>query len=167
MRRVARMDVSRRSYECVLSHIWMSHVIHMKKSITWLRSLLQKVNNMTQVSFDSGLQKRPESCYSYEKVNGKDSIQLQMTHSCVCHDSFMCVTGLIDTCDMTHAHVWHDHSCVWHDAFVRVTWRIHMHAQCHTQHTQMGGMGWLRLVGSIKLQVSSAEYSLFYRALLQ
>ena len=29
------------------------------------------------------------------------------------------------------------------------------------------GMGWLRLVGSLKLQVSFAEYSLFYRALLQ
>jgi len=28
-------------------------------------------------------------------------------------------------------------------------------------------MGWLRLVGSLKLQVSFAEYSLFYRALLQ
>jgi len=28
-------------------------------------------------------------------------------------------------------------------------------------------MGWLRLVGSIKLQVSFAESSLFYRALLQ
>ena len=29
------------------------------------------------------------------------------------------------------------------------------------------GIGWLRLVGSLKLQVSFAEYSLFYRALLQ
>jgi len=29
------------------------------------------------------------------------------------------------------------------------------------------GMGWLRLVGSIKLLVSVAEYCLFYRALLQ
>jgi len=28
-------------------------------------------------------------------------------------------------------------------------------------------MGWLRLVGSIKLQVSFAEYSLFYRVLSQ
>jgi len=28
-------------------------------------------------------------------------------------------------------------------------------------------MGWLRLVGSIKLQVSFVEYCLFYRALLQ
>jgi len=29
------------------------------------------------------------------------------------------------------------------------------------------GMGWLRLVGSLKSWVSFAEYSLFYRALLQ
>ena len=28
-------------------------------------------------------------------------------------------------------------------------------------------MGWLRLVGSLKLQVSFAEYRLFHRALLQ
>jgi len=28
-------------------------------------------------------------------------------------------------------------------------------------------MGWLRLVGSLKSQVSFAEYPLFYRALLQ
>ena len=33
--------------------------------------------------------------------------------------------------------------------------------------TPIASMGWLRLVGSIKLQVSFAEYSLFYRALLQ
>ena len=32
---------------------------------------------------------------------------------------------------------------------------------------QCNHMGWLRLVGSIKLQVSFTEYSLFYRSLLQ
>jgi len=31
----------------------------------------------------------------------------------------------------------------------------------------LSDMGWLRLVGSLKLYVSFAEYSLFYRALLQ
>jgi len=31
---------------------------------------------------------------------------------------------------------------------------------------RLGDMGWLRLVGSTKLQVSFAEYRLFYRALL-
>jgi len=35
------------------------------------------------------------------------------------------------------------------------------------QRTGCGCMGWLRLVGSIKLYVSFAEYGLFYRALLQ
>ena len=37
-------------------------------------------------------------------------------------------------------------------------WSIHM---C------MWSMGWLRLVGSLKLEVAFAEYRLFYRALLQ
>jgi len=32
---------------------------------------------------------------------------------------------------------------------------------------QRWDVGWLRLVGSLKLQVSFAEYILFYRALLQ
>ena len=31
----------------------------------------------------------------------------------------------------------------------------------------LGAMGWLRLVGSFKSQVSFAGYNLFYRALLQ
>jgi len=36
-----------------------------------------------------------------------------------------------------------------------------------TENTQKRPLGWLRLVGSLKLQVSFAEYHLFYRALLQ
>jgi len=37
----------------------------------------------------------------------------------------------------------------------------------YTRALQILVMGWLRLVGSLKSQVSFAEYSLFYRALLQ
>ena len=37
----------------------------------------------------------------------------------------------------------------------------------HTKFQENSGMGLLRVVGSLKLQVSIAEYSLFYRALLQ
>jgi len=63
----------------------------------------------------------------------------------------------------THAHV-----CICINVYVHAymyilhTYYIHTHVywQVHT-------MGWLRLVRSIKLQVSFAEYSLFYRALLQ
>ena len=31
-----------------------------------------------------------------------------MTHSYVCHDSFVCVTWLVDMFAMTHSYVWHD-----------------------------------------------------------
>ena len=42
-----------------------------------------------------------------------------------------------------------------------------LRGNCHNKGLEIAGMGWLRLVGSIKLQVSFAEYSLFYKALLQ
>jgi len=42
-----------------------------------------------------------------------------MTHSYVCHDSFICVSWLIHMCVMTHSYV-----C--HDSFIFVSWLIHM-----------------------------------------
>ena len=48
-----------------------------------------------------------------------------MTHSYVWHDSFICVTWLIHTCDMTHSYVWHD-------SFICVTWLIHMCGRTHS-----------------------------------
>jgi len=44
---------------------------------------------------------------------------------------------------------------------------VYTHTNLPGSGEQSGSMGWLRLVGSIKLQVSFPEYSLFYRALLQ
>ena len=37
----------------------------------------------------------------------------------------------------------------------------------YVEFMSVGDMGWLRLVNSLKSWVSFAEYSLFYRALLQ
>ena len=58
-------------------------------------------------------------------------------------DSFICVLLLMTASrvwnDMTHLHVWHS----------------------------VASMGWLRLVGSLKLYVSFAEYRLCYRSLVQ
>jgi len=80
-----------------------------------------------------------------------------MTHS------YVCVTWLIHvvtrlTCmfDMTHSWVCQN-SFGCHDSFVRVVWL----------GSNRCDMGWLRLVDSLKLHVSFAEYRLFYRALLQ
>ena len=50
-----------------------------------------------------------------------------MTHSYVWHDSFICVTWLIHVCDMTHWYVWHDsfiRVTLWLDSFICVTWLI-------------------------------------------
>jgi len=70
-----------------------------------------------------------------------------VTLAYVWHDSFICVTWLIHTCDMTRSYVWHDsfiyvtwlihmcdmtHSYVWHDSFICVTWLIHM---CNMTHS--------------------------------
>jgi len=38
-----------------------------------------------------------------------------MTHECVWHDSWMCVTWLMNVCDMSH-------ECVWRDSLTCVTW---------------------------------------------
>jgi len=67
--------------------------------------------------------------------------------------------------------------------YIHVYIHIYMYVYTHTQiftHTHAffrvneytspayhRDMGWLRIVGSLKLQVSIGEYSLFYRALLQ
>ena len=47
------------------------------------------------------------------------------------------------------------------------TFEMDLSSDVVVQIAQMSGMGWLRSVGSVKLQVSCTEYSRFYRALLQ
>jgi len=67
-----------------------------------------------------------------------------MTHSCVWHDSFMCVTWLIHVCDMTH-------SCAWHESFMCVTWLAHvcdMTRSC-VWHDSFSCMPWLFHVGDM------------------
>ena len=97
---------------------------------------------------------QPESAHNVRRI-----YMCGMTHSCVWHDPFICVTWPIHMCDMTHScdtwliHVWYDplirdrtHSCVtWliysraaHRTsrqcftFVCVTWLIHMCDMTHS-----------------------------------
>ena len=78
-----------------------------------------------------------------------------LTHSCVWHDSFICVTWIIHlsvrcdslvsgcavthlihewihSCDLTHPYVWYNSCSVWPDSFIRVTWLIH---SCDLTHS--------------------------------
>jgi len=97
----------------------------------------------------------------------------------VSHDSFTRVTWLIQMCgiceewDMVCWRGWCSRNAHVDGAYVDAADFEHVRhvhdarvdAADLAHHTMY--MGWLRSVGSIKLQVSFAEYRLFYRALLQ
>jgi len=78
-----------------------------------------------------------------------------ITHTYVRHDALVCAPRLI-----------HVAAC-WVAFAVQCPWCSRSVLRCGCSGCDTATMGWLRLVGSLKLQVSFAEYCLFYRALLQ
>jgi len=100
---------------------------------------------------------------------------------------YICVC--VFACLYTHIHI---HTHIYKHTHTHKYTNTHTHTHTHTQThfccsrgickkntrekrsrkrvkslAQPSHMGWLRLVGSLKLQVSFAEFHLFYRALLQ
>jgi len=65
----------------------------------------------------------------------------------VWHDSFRCVTWLIQMCDMTHLYVWRDssiaqvevssHTCEWVMSHIWMSHVTHMNESCHTSEWVM------------------------------
>ena len=148
------MTHSHDSFICVLWLIYMcGECIHSHINWSWVFVCLRH-------SYIS----RKNSCHTYEWVVShirmchfiRDETHsyvqhywfnmIDMTDSCVCHDSFICLTSVstrtsivikfawgIHTCCMTHSHAWHDsftwvarliHVCdmtpsfMWHDSFM-------------------------------------------------
>ena len=71
-----------------------------------------------------------ETCCTYKWVMSHQNVTwlihlCNISHSYVCHDSFICVTWLIHMCDTTH-------SDLRHDAFICLSWFIHM---CDMNHS--------------------------------
>jgi len=104
-----------------------------------------------------------ESSHTYEWV---------ISYIWTSHVIFDRVTSHIRTGHVTHMNAsCHTYKRVM--SLIRTTHVTHSHESRHTyeqvkSHIWMGhDMGWLRWVGSLKLQVFFAEYSLFYRALLK
>ena len=67
-------------------------------------------------------------------------------------------------CDMERRHE-DGFKCIYIFMYIYISVRIYRASNLESVSLAIA-MGWLRLVGSSKLQVSFAEYSLFYRALL-
>jgi len=82
--------------------------------------------------------------YKCASLCGNASAACAVTYAHVWRDSFMRVTPLTYTCEVTHWHI-----CKW---------------PCGDESA---AMEWLRLVRSLQLYVSFAEYGLFYKALVQ
>jgi len=101
---VAPMNESYHTYEWAMPHTWMSHVAHINESCNiyeW------------------------KSCISAEdRHSNTTSAGVDMAHSYVRHDSFICVIWLIHKCDMAHSYVRHG-------SFVCVTQLIHMCDMAH------------------------------------
>jgi len=85
---------------CDMTHLlgtWLKHI--------WMCAWLMYECARTQFSNSASSSFPVSWC-----VCDNDSSFRDMTHGCVWHDSFICVTCLIHMCDMTHSYVWHDSS---------------------------------------------------------
>jgi len=124
-----------------------------------------------------------ESYHTYEWVmrlvnvscHKKNKIQTSLCHSYMSHityDIWVCVMSHMNESYQAHEWVMRrvTHMNVSRHKYTRVllfsneSYHIHEWAMSRMHSSRMG---WLRLVASLKLQVSFAEYHLFYRALLQ
>jgi len=77
---------------------------------------------------------------------------------------YFCIHIRIYTCKYAYIYL-----CVYTYVNMYIFFLLFLKSQLYTHFTlcREGSNGWLQLIGSLKLQVSFAEYSLFYRALLQ
>jgi len=109
-----------------------------------------------------------ESCLTQMSRVTSEWVMSPIDESCqiwMSHVSHKWVMSQMNTSCHTYAGLW--------ELVTHVGVMSHTNESCHIYLTQMSRvtykciMGWLRLVGSLKLCVSFAEYSFFYRALLQ
>jgi len=173
--------------EWVMSHIWMRHVTHMNESWpldecpspvlrVWSHIELSHVTHMNE----SWISQVYQWVMSHEWMGHVTHInepwmsrvhQWVMSHALMSHVTQSHVTRMDESCPMYKwVYEWVV-SCVWmsHVTHINDSWmsRVYEWGISHIWIRHVTHMGWLQLVGSLKLWVSFAEYCLFYRALLQ
>jgi len=131
-----------------MSHIRISHVTQTNESCHTYEWVMWHTR-MSHVTHTN------ESCDTYEWVMS----HIRMSHVTHTNESETCADGDDEevVCCFQGTNSSHELEYVRH---------LHKSELCsHVIHTHK--LMWLRLVGPLKLQVSFAEYSLFYRALFQ
>jgi len=174
-------------YKCICMFIYLHIYIHINNNMhlrmcTSLRihSCLRLTNTWVYIKY-SGATQRWNRCLSHVTVY-RSHVTIYMSH----------LTRSHVTIHMSHVTIFcifiHESCLIWMGHFSHKWVMSHMRESClsyikYSAATQRGdkclrhviytcviwryGVGWLRLVGSVKVWVSFAEYLLFYRALLQ
>jgi len=133
---VTRMNESYNMSKSVISHIELSHVIRGQSTCQiceWAMLHIQmshatNMNESWHCCSQDGAMKSNVFAMSRSKKEKRTQAAAEdkASPSCVWHDSFIRVTWLIHTCDMTLVYVRDmTHSYVWYDSFICVTWLFH------------------------------------------
>ena len=132
------MKESCHTYEGVMSHIWRSHVTHMN-----------------------------EACHRYvcENVYTHVYINTNMLRSVRRREELGLFEWVSHINESWHSQKWVMELCEW--VMELYTWVMELCEWVMYTCVYIDTIWWLRLVGSLKWQVSFAEYNLFYRALLR
>ena len=135
-------------------------------------TLMQQRNHPLQHAKLSGL-----SCHTWMSHVTHEWVMSHMNEFChvwmshVTHEWVMSHMNVFWEFGVLHIFIWYRCVCSCMYVFIYICKymtphpRIDSITRCNTSNTD--AMGWLRLVGSLKLYVSFAEYRVFYRALLQ
>jgi len=155
--------------EWVMFHQWMSGFSHMNElclTYGWVCLTCEWVVSHMWMSCVSHMN---ESCLTYQWVCptcGWVVSHIWMSH--VSHMNALCLTY-----EWLASHIWMsdvshmNESCLTYEWVMSHIWMSHVSHMTHPCRFTRASRYALRLVGSLKSEVSFAEYSLFYRALLQ
>jgi len=144
--------------EGVMSHIWMRHVTRMRESrhtYEWVMShiWMSHVTHMNEV------------CHTYAWGMsyiwmGHVPLMNEACHTCAWVMSYIWIGHVTHVNESCHTYeLGMSHVCMSHIKRMEESW--------HMYKCVMSRIGWLRLVGSLKSQVSFVEYRLFYGAFWQ
>jgi len=149
----------------VMSHVWRCH----DKTSTYLPKG-EWVSHVTRVRESWHISTYVHVCRVWhhdESSHICDGVVTKIYIRRVCMCVYICVTFCIYVCDMTHTYIY---VCMYVCMYIDMCTCIYTYTQTHTWiqlWLMETDIGWLRLVGSLKLEVSFAEYHLFNRALFQ